>query len=119
MDAPLVLVSLPDPRASRALAERLAELRPGWRVQVVAPAELEAALAAEPGSVAVTDEPSAAVQDTARAWVAWRPSGRDVALVGGGDRWRTLRHPALEAVAAGIEGVLPPSPSPLTGELGS
>lgn len=113
MDQPRILVAHPLTAAAEAIAALLAELRPCYAVRLVAPADLDAALTDDPAPIVVCWEPSPAVQERARGWIALLPAGQNVALVGAGDEWRVLRSPSFAVVVAALDDLLARPVSPL------
>jgi hypothetical protein len=82
-DRPHVLIAHALASYAEPLAILLAELRPGLDVRLVAPAELDAAVAADPGAVVISDWLSPAVASHAGGWLLYYPDHENVAIVGG------------------------------------
>jgi hypothetical protein len=113
---PRVLVAHEPANYREALAAVLPELRPGLRVRLVEPDDLDAAAARLRPAVVVCSRLSAAVRAHAAAWVLLYPDGEDRAAVGGIPEPYRLEHPLLADVLAMIDaavaGGAPPAARP-------
>jgi hypothetical protein len=106
LDRPRVLIAHALMVYAESLAVLLAERRPCLAIRLLAPAELEAAVAAAPGAVVVTDRLTQAVEAHASGWLLYYPDRENVSIDGGQDPPRRIEVPRFAEILRAIDGLV-------------